>query len=178
MIRLLGLAILLLLASCQSVQPYDENSRFYQVPADSRLILNKSITIEPNLARSYFQYGKQINKKNIEKYQPHCYLLLSTLSEQEQVIEPDTFVIHRVERDFISSASNQLYASLSMNGFNRTQIEYVNIYHLRSSKQPNVLSLNCLQWADTSDRFYLTVSEVRLALGDYFKLQLAGIESQ
>lgn len=175
MIRLPALFILLLLASCQSIQPYDENSRFYQVPVNSRLILNKQVVIEPNLARAYFQFGKQINKQFIEKYQPHCYLLLSTLSEKEQVIQPDTFSIYKVERDFIVSAGQQLYASVSMNFFDTSLVEYVNIYHLSSNTQPNVMSLNCLQWSDSTDRLYLTVEEVRQALGGYFSLQLAGI---
>ena len=177
MIRLAAMFMLLLLASCQSVQPYDENSRFYQVPAGSRLTLNKQVTIAPNLARTYFQYGKQISKKQIEKYQPHCYLLLSTLSENEQLVQPDTFTIHKVERDFIVSADQQRYAGASMNMFDTSLVEYVNIYQLSSATQPNVLSLNCLQWSDSSDRLYLTVGEVRQALGGYFSLQLAGINN-
>lgn len=175
MIRLSRLLMVLFLASCQSVQPYDEDSRFYEVPTDSRLILNKPVNIAPNLARAYFQYGKPVNKKDIEKYQPHCYLLVSTLSEQEQLIRPDTFTVHRVERDFITSAGQQHYASLDMGIIDVSIVEYVNIYHLSSDAQPNVLSLNCLQWADSRDRLYLTVAEVRKTLGDYFTLQLAGI---
>lgn len=178
MIRLSAVFIALLLVSCQSVQPYDENSRYYQVPVDSRLILHKQVSIDANLARAYFQYGKQINKKHIEKYQPHCYLLLSTLSENEQLIQPDTFIINKVERDFIVSTDQQRYASIGMNLFDTSLVEYVNIYHLASNSQPNVLSLNCLQWSDSSDRLYLTIGEVRQALGQYFSLQLAGIEKE
>ncbi len=177
MTRLLSLLMVLFITSCQSVQPYDESSRFYEVPVDSSLVLNKPVTIAPNLARAYFQYGKQVSKKDIEKYQPHCYLLVSTLSEQEQIIKPDTFIVHRVGRDFIVSASQQHYASIAMNMFDVSLVEYVNIYHLSSERQPHVLSLNCLQWADTSDRLYLTVAEVRQSLGDYFTLRLAGIDN-
>lgn len=166
------------LVSCQSVQPYDENSRFYQVPVNSHLVLNKSVVIAPNLARAYFQYGQPVAKQAIEKYQPHCYLLLRTLSEQEQVIQPDTFIINQVQRDFIVSANHTFYASLVMDSLDPSLVEYVNIYSLSSTRQPQVMSLNCLQWGQSVDRLYPSVAEVRQALGAYFTLQLDGIDNQ
>jgi len=48
----------------------------------------------------------------------------------------------------------------------------VSYYYLKSADEPNVRTLECIQWDSLYENNYLSISEIRQALGDVFTLQL------
>lgn len=164
----------LTLSACIDRNIKDPDSYFYSVPVGSTLRLNQAITIPPNLARRFFQNGQPTLEKNLNIYYPYCSILMNTLVDYERTIKPTTFKIYQVQDDeelaqrFIYYASNVLTTPEGP-----TIIGYATYYFLRSTDEPDVRSLECLQWDDPYNVRYLSINQVRSALGDYFTLELA-----
>jgi len=163
----------LVLTACSSPPVKDHDSFFYSVPVGSKLRLNKEITIPANLARRYFQNGKAMKNKDINIYYPHCSLLMNTLVDYERTIKPTVFESYKVMDDE-DYAQGRIYfvANFLTSADGPTIIAYASYYYLRSSKDSDVRSLECVQWNDPFDIEYLSVNEVKKSLGKYFTLQI------
>ena len=169
----LMLSGLLALTACSSAPVKDPDSYLYSVPVGSKLSLNKEITIPANLARRYFQNGKAVLKKDINIYYPHCSILMNTLVDYERVIKPTVFEIYKVEDDHDYVQRPVYLASNFLGNIDGpTIIAYASLYYLRSTDVPEVRSLECAQWNDPVNVEYLSINEVKKALGQYFSLQI------
>ena len=117
--------------------------------------------------------GKPMLEKDINIYYPHCSLLLNTLDDIERTINPAVFEIYKVEDD-IEMAQRYIYFASNALGYNDgpSIIGYASYYFLRSPSAPDVRSLECIQWNDPVNVEYLSINEVKAALGDYFTLSL------
>jgi hypothetical protein len=161
------------LTACSSPPVKDPDSFLYSVPVGSKLILNKEITIPENLARRYFQNGRAIQKNELNIYYPHCSILMNILVDYERVIKPTVFEIYVVEdqRDY---AQRPVYvASNILNNIDgQTIIGYASLYYLRSPDEPDVRSLECVRWDNPVHIQFLSINEVKKALGQYFRLEI------
>ncbi|MCW8966052.1 MAG: hypothetical protein OQK82_05110, partial [Candidatus Pacearchaeota archaeon] len=156
----------LLITACSTTPVTDESSTLYILPIGSTLELHQSLSIEPNRARTFIQYGKVIEEKAIDKYYPYCELEISTLSEQTQIIQPDKFTIYKVIDDEHQTGRYFMYASLSISFTDGPVIlGYATEFFLRSKKQPDVRKLICLSWDEPWRGKYLSLTEIKRALG-------------
>jgi hypothetical protein len=169
----LMLGSLLVITACSSSPVKDPDSYLYSVPVGSKLILNKEITIPANQARRYFQNGRALLKKDIDKYYPHCSILMNTLVDYERVIKPAVFEIYKVvdEQNYVQ-APVHVASSLFYDIDGTAIIAYASLYYLRSAEEPDVRSLECAQWNDPLNVEYLSINEVKKSLGEYFSLQI------
>ena len=160
------------LSACVLNATKDPDSPLYSVPTGSTLVLNKTITIPANLARRYFQNGKAMNEKEVNIYYPHCSILLNTLENHDRTLKPTSFEIYKVEdgEQFAQQAPIRV-ASLAFGGGRGSILGFVSRYFLRSNN-PDVRSLECLQWGFPMDTEYLSINEVKQSLGDYFTLDI------
>lgn len=172
-----GLAALLLLISLTACERHiiaDENSALYSVPAGSLLILPQAIEIPPGSARVFIQQGQIIPSRQINQYQPYCEFEINTLKDDVQIIQPDQFHIYKVTNDIRYVSRQTLFASLSSNTFDSGDIVgFTDEFFLRSASQPDVRKLSCLHWDDAHKRMYLSIKQIRQALGNIFELRLA-----
>ena len=179
MIRLaLVLALTLLSANQASAEKAkkSEDSPYYTVPAGSKLLLHKPLTVPASKAGVYFQGGKVLSHKDVDEYYPHCKLEVRDVKDTPQSIEPDEFVVYKVvEGEDYSALAYPRLAGLGIisagNGAGR--VMYFTNFYLRSDKQPHVMLLICQHWEDPTDAEYLTVRQIRKALGEFFTLKLA-----
>lgn len=163
---------LLALTACSSVPEKDPDSFLYSIPVGSKLTLNKEITIPANLARRYFQNGNAMMKNDVDIYYPHCSLLMNTLVDYERIIEPTIFEIYKIVDDQEYAQRRTYAAGRSLGSIDGpTIIGYTSYYYLRSTEEPDVRSLECAQWNDPVSVRYLSINEVKNALGEYFSLQ-------
>jgi hypothetical protein len=161
------------ISGCSVSNIKDQNSYLYSVPVGSTLSLNKTITIPANLARRFFQGGKQMLEKDINIYYPYCSLLMNTLTDVERTIKPIIFEVYKVQDDEETARRYVYFASnLLSSSDGPSIIGYASYYYLRSTSAPDVRSLECMQWGDPVDVEYLSINEVKKALGDYFTLIL------
>jgi len=168
------MAVLLTVVACSPNVTKDQDSYFYSVPVGSKLHLKQEIIIKANLGRTYFQYGKAVKKKDLNLYYPHCSITINTLSEGDTIIKPATFEIYKVVDDEQYTQRHIMYASIaSFDGDGGSDIVgYVSHYYLRSDSEPDVRTLECLQWNSRKDVEYLSINEVRNVLGNIFDLEL------
>jgi len=163
----------LALAACSTPIAKNYNSIFYSVPVNSTLTLNKDITIPANLARRFFQNGKAIKESDVNIYYPHCSILMDTLVDYERTIKPTTFKIYKILDD---EQEARLYIKFASNFIKVNDgpiiVGFVSYYYLRSANNPDINSLECVQWNDPYIDEYLTVNEIKKSLGDYFTLQI------
>lgn len=165
----------LLLISCESQVLKDENSQFYSVSLGSELILHREITVPPDQTSVYLQYGKIAASRDVDFYKPHCKFELYKISTKARVVEPDTFVVIKIvdQREDVSVA-RPTYASLGFSyGDGPLHLTYSTAMYLESAVQPDVFRIDCKRWDDPVIGEYVSISEMREALGDYFTLKLA-----
>ena len=123
----------------------------------------------------YLQNGTIQLYRNIDIFQPHCKFELYSISEQGRTVKPDSFVVVRVvdRRDDVSTAW-PLYAGLELavDGGPMHKTFSTKIY-LESKLQPDVYRMDCMQWDWINTGEFVSISQMRQALGGYFTLTLA-----
>ena len=174
----LGLITVGLLAACDNSQVLrDEDSQVFSVSLGSTFTLNREITIQPDQVSVYLQNGKIERVGDVDFYRPHCKFELFTISEQARVVKPDTFVVTRIvdQREDVSRQWPR-YAALGMadSGGDTGPIHmtFSTTMYLESEIQPDVFRMNCKRWDWPNIGEYLSINEMRQALGDYFTLSL------
>jgi len=171
-----GLISAALLSACDNSQVVkDENSQFYSVSPGSTFTLNREVTIQPDNTSIYLQNGKIELVKNIDFYKPNCKFELYTISEQARQVKPDTFVVTKVvDQSEDVSAKWPTYAGLGMAlGDGPVHLTFSTTMYLESKLQPDVFRMSCKRWDWPATGEYLSINEMRQALGDYFTLTLA-----
>lgn len=114
---------------------------------------------------------------HVQKQEPHCIVELNTVRAEPQRIDPDTFIIVRVQRSIseLAAASGFFIRAAFASDTRPTQMFYKTTFTLKSDKQPGVLRMIC-----QSDQYaagmgiprHLSVPEIRRALGNIFTLEL------
>ena len=135
----------------------------------SLLILNKDVTIPANHARVIIQNGRILSRRDVDQYYPFCEFEILTLSESDQVIHPDQFKIHKLDKRMDTSSQPVMYASLADSQFDRPLIAYNTVMYLSSDKQPDVYRMSCMYWTDDSMATHLTQNQINATLGDIFQ---------
>ena len=180
--RLAAMLFIVFLTACQSAVERDESSPFYLPPPGSKLILNREITIPADALKIYLQDGRLVYAAN--EYYPFCKFELRDLKETPQSVKPDEFEIYRTSRQtgvfaridqhrLIVSAHMITHAGARGDG-PPSPIVYGIRMELRSTRQPEVFRLSCGHLQDPNmEARYLSIEQIRAALGPIFTLQLA-----
>jgi len=165
---------ILIVNSCATEIAIAHDSYKYSVPVCSTLILNQKITIASDLGRTYCQYGKELKKKDIDIYYPHCSITTHKIVSHDRVIYPDSFEIYRVRNEEELAQREVYYASTFFmdRDYGSTITGLSSYYYLRSKSNQDIRTLECLKWDSPGDNEYLSINEVKIALGDIFTLQL------
>lgn len=194
MSRFTVVLLAILLAACQSVTP-DPSSPFYLPPAGSKLTLNQGFVMPPRELKIFVQDGRLVYAAN--QYYPFCRFELRDLKDTAREIKPDEFDIVGVSRQTgVFAALDQfdkrtLLASIGVIGGyggigvgiggpgigifdgKPSPIVYGIRMDLSSPRQPEVFRMTCghLQDPNISAK-YLSIDEIRQALGNVFTLRL------
>lgn len=174
--RLLVVGLIVLLGGCQAYQG-DVNSPFFAVPSGSQLILNRSLTVSPERVAVYLQDGQAYDGLP-NTYNPYCKFEVSDKKATAQQVKPDTFRIYNSTRHWTISMTDSRPAvrRVSFLGDNTQGGPsfkiYASYFYLRSARQPQVLKMTCEYWGDPVTGHFLSVNQIRQALGDIFTLRL------
>ena len=158
-VRVCGCITLLaipLLAGCEAMlaQKNDIDSQFYTIPAGSKLILNRPLDIPAGKAHVVIQPGRSGAGTN--QYAVNCQLEVRNLGPGS--VQPDTFDISWAEntREWVSQPNI---------------MRFYRVLHLKSATQPDVLQLMCQDWDGPLLGKYVSIPEIRAALGDVITLE-------
>jgi len=178
--RLAFIFFTLLLTGCTSVT----FSTGYGRPAvkpGSYVQINHEYQIPNEYARVYFQNGKQLLRRNIDRFIPYCSILMQDIREAgqpQQKIFPGRFYVSEVRESNDDNLGRTYVASLSRKYIEPpSNVDYQLNMRLNSSEQPGVRSLICVKNINTLiplNRRYPNLSEIRIALGDLIEIETAG----
>lgn len=170
----------LLLAGCgqSGLVRKDTASPLYLPPVGTRIELQNPLTVAPGRTRVFLQRGK--TRQGVDQYLPNCNFEIRKLSEQPQVISPETFLVVKVQRvteEVVQLTRPVVVAGIGLAGMDADsgQPMIVRGVHLwiGSDTQPDVMRMTCRGAFDDAWRAQLpSIDEMREALGDYASLIL------
>ncbi len=170
------------ISACEANRVKDEASPFYSVAVGSTLMLNREISIAGDQVAVYVQNGEVLREADINKYQPNCKFEIYTIDEKPRSVQAGSFEIIKVEDNIESSSIQQgtQLASLdhviagklnALGMLDRSEVfNYATMMYLRSDKQPDVFRMTCQHWESVLDDRYLSISQMRTAMGEVFTL--------
>ena len=173
------LLLTLMISGCTTGKPYPVTSEYYEIPKGTKVHLLQKLTIPADVATTYLQHGKEIPKKLLRDKAPHCQLEVRTITATPQTIQPDVFTVIRTRKMEEEVALSYMVASASLlHGMNEADggpvwLAYRTELYLESGNQPDVLRLICGHLEIPNDAKHLTVAQMREALGDIIRLDLA-----
>ena len=167
--------LIIWLAGCQS--PFvqiegRENSRYFRIPVDSKLVLQQELLVPARSDRLYFQKGKVSQFQHVNRYSPYCALTLHAKKDVAQTIVPDAFTVHKMYRQYLFDLAMGpvMVAQLDPGGGMTYQV-FATLLELRSVQQPDVVRMTCANWGVPQDMAHLTLGQMRESLGDIFLLE-------
>lgn len=178
--RIGPLLLIALAAACETAYKDgvpNERSTLFEVPVDSRLVLHRSVEIAPGQRSAYLQQGKLLPWYHVNQYAPYCALAVQAGRDVAQSVGPDEFVVRNVSQRFLFTLAlgqpRLVHAAVDRDGNGMTYEVVATAMDLNSARQPEVRALTCAHWGLPQGRSYLTVQDIRRALGSYFTLELA-----
>ncbi len=182
---LVALVSTFLVAGCMnSATVRNETGRqgFVQLES-STLVLKSALTVPAGKARVFLQsHGESgvptsARYSAFDHYSTHCSLEIDTVDHKGFVIEPDRFVVTRVQSTLVPVVMAKPVQVAALGALNLIAGDmddagssaYYEGYHfwLASDKQPNVRRLSCYgAYAEPPDLRPPSFAEIREALGD------------
>ncbi len=150
-------AIVLVASACNPMaRTQDVNSRYYSIPAGSRLVLHQDLNYPEGKAHVDIQHGRVVPA--LDNWAVGCELELRKLGPG--VVTADTFTVRRAEvsREWVNRPSTMRF--------------YRTIY-LDSAKQSNVIKMVCQTWDYPLHGDDIPMSEIHEALGGVATLEFA-----
>jgi hypothetical protein len=171
--------VIVLLALTGACQPAfingvpNENSPYFDVPVDSRLLLRSALTVPAREGSAYFQNGRTMPWHEVSIYSTWCVLQLEARRETAQTIEPDAFIVRQVsnERRYHLAADTRVARDFDRDDGETYEV-MATVMQLESPRQPQVRRLVCADWGLPQGGYYLTVAKIRRTLGDHISLEL------
>lgn len=173
--QLLLLFLSLPLLACQLTAGKNDAS-LELPPPNSRLVLNRALTILPATAHVAMQGGRVTSGNDINRYHPYCRLEVQNVAEVPQTVNPGEFVIRRAYQESNTVQAGGLRYTAGRIGFFDGSPSYLifrTVFVLSSPQQPEVRWMVCEQWGDPVMGRNLTLKEIRNALGEILTLSLA-----
>jgi hypothetical protein len=170
--------LLLALSACSS-GPYPVSSPYYLIPAGSKVVLKQELTILPNAARVYIQYGRVVSPIEKNNYYAHCSFLSWQVLGSEQLIKPDTFIVIETRHleDIVQlDTGRQLASNVLAYGVFGDSAPQALVYSteltIHSDTQPDIRRFICSYWENPGDAQHITVAQIQQALGNIAEIQL------
>jgi len=171
----------LLTAACSQIEWSKKGTASYYnlPPVGTQVDLQRPITVPPGRARVFMQAGKV--GPGYDQYYPNCNFEIRTLSEQPKVIEPEKFLVVKVQRlteEVVQLERPTQVAGIGlagMGGMDGSQPMITMGVHLwfGSDTQPDVMRLTCRGGFDDPWRAQPpSIDEMRAVLADYARIVL------
>ena len=169
----LTVAGLLAIGGCAGAGKYVD---LPMVAPTSVVQINQQLEIPPELARVYIQNGIHSGKRGLDKWLTYCSVLMqevNTPGEPLQTVSPGKFEISQVREYNDYRYQPRIYASLTRVRYDPpSDVIYTVEMRLQSEQQPGVRALICVRHVAAYGRYYPTLAEIRVALGDVIEINM------
>lgn len=112
-----SIAMTLFLSACSMTPP----KNMMDVQAGEKFVLNKPLVVGQGQGRAFIQFGKEIKKSELDRYEQHCSVEVDHLPEKEYIIQPESFTITKVRLDMVQIVQKE--HRLPLLAFNETSIQ-------------------------------------------------------
>lgn len=167
-------------AGCASVSDSDLP---YMVPVGSEIVLTQSIDTRSG-SRINIQGGEVAVRGELEIVYPYCLFQVQRTPEEmpnRLVIEEDTFIVTKVSRqlDYIAAHGVEFATGFDVNRSMSTVMEVSSfdanrsmstVMEISSDRQPSVQQFICVKWGNPTRDQYISLNEMRTALGSLIVL--------
>ncbi len=158
-----------------------------QVPVESTIIINETLSIAPNKAKVFMQRGVASDRVT-HTYEPYCYVAVKRPRSEmgsAGTIQPESFKVQKEYRRMEQMAqlprllASSISIGISVGGGtwlarNEGGPQNLNYYmSLSSEAQPTVMHLVCGVFAEPRERGIPSVDEIRKAVGSLVTIDLA-----
>jgi len=153
----------------------DENSPFVTVPAGTRLTLKGPLPVRAGQTRLYLQQGLILPPDDVDVTVPYCWLGLSAAPAADFKLQPGVFTVARVDDGTTDAEDSELPLPATADGeqaLDTADVLYRTVLFVRSGGQPTLDTVTCEQLDDVRLGQYLSISDIRIALGALFSLEL------
>jgi hypothetical protein len=177
--KTLVIAGVLALGGCSGLSSPNPDSPYYAYPPGWVVQLNRPLPIEPGRATVRLQFGQIVPYNGVQDAYPFCIVEVNTVSgASAQILQPERFEVLKVGHSVSEiSASAAPYAQ---SGFMKVGADlpsflyYITTFQLRSPQHSDIRDMRCAwnQMAPGNRALmrYLTLDEMRQALGDWISL--------
>jgi len=150
------MALVLVLAGCQSTGSTDRSSIWFRMPPGSDLVLNRALTIPAQRAHIILQHGTVVRAAS--EFEVACRFEVRDLGPR--IIEPDTFLItgYSSQQEWVNHPHTK---------------RFYKTIRLKSQHQSDIMPMVCeyFDWPLTGRP--VTLTQIEEALGDYFTIRVA-----
>ncbi len=153
----------------------DENSPFVTVPAGSQLILKTPLPFRAGQTRLYLQQGLIMPPEDVDVTTPYCWLELTPAPVADVKLQPGTFTVARVNDGTTDADDSELPMPPSQDGeppLASADVLYRTVLFVRGAQPSTLNTVTCEQLDDVQLGQYLSISDIRVALGALFSLDL------
>jgi hypothetical protein len=179
-----------LLAGCTPISVSDVGSQYYQLPANTAVVVRQTITIPPGTSHVTLQDGRIVD--HLRRYEPFCQFEVNDVLDSEQQVGPGRFSATRIirqqklygaERQPVLLAANAVTGSENDAGIGKVLLADVSDgpsfflnevnFLLQSAEQPKVRELRCAGgWAFPSTVAYPTLADMNRVLGALISIEV------
>jgi hypothetical protein len=171
----------LALGACSTLESPNPASPYYAYPPGWVVRLNQPLQIDPDSATVRLQYGRIVPRNSVQEQDPFCIVEVNTVGATAQFLQPGRFEVVRVTHSISTLSAtaspfvNPGYRKVGFGGGDSpTFMYFITEFQLRDPDQPNLRSMRCA-WnqmapGNRSLMRYLTLDEIRSALGDWITL--------
>jgi hypothetical protein len=182
-VRVILLISIMLLVSCQPAYLKDgrpnEDSPYFEVPVDSKLVLNQTLTVPAYARNVFFQRGQVLPFYYVNEFIDYCALTVYAQKQVPQTIKPDTFVVTKVYREYLYqlAQASLMVAQAFQDDDGESWYVLATQMELQAKNQSDVIRLTCAAWGLPQDISNVTVAGIRKSLGQIATLELADIKA-
>ncbi|MEJ2405584.1 MAG: hypothetical protein P8171_15035 [Candidatus Thiodiazotropha sp.] len=141
---------LLILTACShpSNRAQDITNPYLPPSVGDRVSLLEPLTLLGETTRIFLQDGKAMTLTAFDRYKPNCNFEVRTLKPEPQTIEPDEFIIKRVQSLMVEVVRHEVpdrggLMRVGMDDSGSTLVTRGYHLWLESEKQPDVMRLSC-----------------------------------
>lgn len=175
----LGVSALLLLAGCGYIA---ETSRTYRlqhdIPDGSVLVVEQPLPVAPRRRDIYIQYGRVQPFGQIDRFYPHCEIVLRHLSDSARVLTPGRYEVFNagphIDRHGLRLDQTR-WASLDFGGDPAPSPQlYATRMKLRGPVGSDVDEMICGELFIPMEARYPSIDDIRAILGELARLHIVG----
>lgn len=148
----------------------NEDSPYYSLPAGSKFVLKRQLTVPAGQASIFIQGGQVRTFSEVYQYEPHCKVEMQRLTNNPQTIQPGEFVVDKMRRERSQHGALPGFVYV-LDSFDRSYERYSTHFYLSSGQQPEVFRVTCQQWQDPAWPKHVTLRQINQTLGDLLSLQ-------